>query len=163
MPNEPMITRAGPSDVADVLALWALLDELQEPLRGFPTDTDRAARAAASLDELITRDDAAVLIARLDDRAVGTAVVEIEPKAGARDVVIGSIGRVVVAPTDRRSGIGSALVARAEEAAIEGGATHLAAKVFARNEAGGRFWVARGFRPRVVEYLRPILADEEVK
>ena len=60
----------------------------------------------------------------------------------------GFIYHTAVSPDSRRRGVGKALVDAALDALRQCGITKVALVVFARNEAGNRFWEQRGFTAR---------------
>jgi ribosomal protein S18 acetylase RimI-like enzyme len=110
-------------DVAGVLTFW------QEAAQ--PTSTD----SAAVLLSLVRRDPGALIVAEVDGRTVGTVI-------AGWDGWRGSIYRLAVAPDQRRSGLGRALLRAAEERLAGLGARRLHAIVVESNDVGVAFWTA---------------------
>jgi ribosomal protein S18 acetylase RimI-like enzyme len=123
----PMIRRAHPSDIAAVLDLW-------REAEAEPTHTDDA----ASLGRLIDHDPGALLVADEGGRIVGTVV-------AAWDGWRGSVYRLVVATSHRRTGLGRRLVAAAGRRLSEMGAVRLQAIVVETNAPALGFWQASGW------------------
>lgn len=124
--------RAGqPSDVEWVLRLWVASD-------AEPTHTDDA----DSLRQLIAHDPAALILAVDDGWIVGSVI-------AAWDGWRGSVYRLVVAPTHRRRGLGSRLVAEAESRLSAAGAVRCQAIVVQTDPAAVSFWRARGWDQQV--------------
>jgi ribosomal protein S18 acetylase RimI-like enzyme len=127
------------SDVDAVLSLW------------------RAAAKTASISDdepglvaLLERDPNALIVATDGGRVVGSLIVGWD---GWRC----SLYRLVVAPDERRRGIGAALVEEGRRRAEAFGARRIDALVDVDNDEAARFWEALGFRPnpRYVRYEAP--------
>ncbi len=100
-----------------------------------------------------------ILVAELDAVLVGfgcvlTAVPPVSPGAGQR--AFAKISDLVVLPTCRGRGIGTELVARAEEIARESGAADLYIGVLARNTGARRLYERVGFRDYFVSMAKPL-------
>jgi ribosomal protein S18 acetylase RimI-like enzyme len=117
--------RAGQlSDVGSVLQLWAGADAQ-------PSHTDDV----ESLTKLIARDPGALIVADDGGRLVGSVIV-------GWDGWRGSVYRLVVAPSDRRRGLGSRLVAEAESRLAAAGAMRMQAIVVETEPGALSFWAA---------------------
>jgi ribosomal protein S18 acetylase RimI-like enzyme len=124
---EPTIRAARAGDGRRVLALWTDAD-------AEPSHTDDL----ASLARLIDHDPGALIVAEIDGRVVGTVI-------AGWDGWRGSVYRLVVAPDQRRSGVGRRLLAAAERRLAERGAVRLQAIVVSPNERAMGFWGESGW------------------
>ena len=124
---EATIRAAERTDIAAVLQLWIDAD-------AEATHTDDA----PSLDRLIAHDPAALLVAELDGRLVGSVV-------AGWDGWRGSIYRLAVAPDQRRRGLGRRLVAAAEERFGFVGAVRMHAIVVETDSQAAGFWRSSGW------------------
>jgi ribosomal protein S18 acetylase RimI-like enzyme len=118
------------TDVESVLRLWRQSD-------AEPTHTDDA----ESLGRLIAHDPAALIVAEDDARIVGSVI-------AAWDGWRGSVYRLVVAPTHRRQGLGSGLLAEAESRFASSGAVRSQAIVVETQPVALGFWLASGWEPQ---------------
>jgi GNAT superfamily N-acetyltransferase len=88
------------------------------------------------------------------ERALRFALAEVEGEAAPEAALGGCwIHELYVEPAARGRGVGSQLVARAEEFFAQHGSSRVSVRVEALNRAGLRFWRGRGFgeRARVLE------------
>lgn len=93
-----------------------------------------------SIDRLIAHDPGAAILAEADGRIVGTVI-------ATWDGWRGGIWRLAVVPMWRRKGVGTRLVAAAEER-LEGlGAPKVAALVLREHDHALGFWRALGYEP----------------
>jgi ribosomal protein S18 acetylase RimI-like enzyme len=109
-------------EVEAILALWSEAD-------AEPSITDDP----SSLRRLIMHDPAAVIVAQEDGRIVGSVI-------AGWDGWRGSIYRLAVAPTYRRKGLGSQLVAMAESRFSAVGAIRLQAIIVGSDSQATAFW-----------------------
>ncbi|MCX4529089.1 MULTISPECIES: GNAT family N-acetyltransferase [unclassified Streptomyces] len=122
----------GPASAADlpaVLAFWRTAAE------GTSISDD-----LAGVERLHDRDPRALLLARRDGELVGTVIAGFD---GWRC----HLYRLAVHPGHRRRGIGSALLAAAEERFVELGGRRADAMVLDRNEGAHGAWDAAGYHP----------------
>jgi ribosomal protein S18 acetylase RimI-like enzyme len=112
---------------ADIVALWTAAG-------AHPTLTDNA----ESVEQLLVRDDAALLVAELDGHIVGTVI------AGWNGWH-GSVYRIAVLPEHRRRGIATALLREAESNLRARGAARIDAVVVASDDHAVAFWTAAGY------------------
>ncbi|MFI6938906.1 GNAT family N-acetyltransferase [Streptomyces sp. NPDC050418] len=124
------IRAATPEDLDAVLAFWKTAAE------GTSISDDRA-----GIERLVERDPEALLLAELADELVGTVIAGFD---GWRC----HLYRLAVHPDRRRRGIGSALLAAAEERFVALGGRRADAMVLVRNESGQRAWEAGGYAPQ---------------
>jgi orotate phosphoribosyltransferase len=118
------------ADLPAVLALWQDAD-------AHPSTTDDL----VSVQQLVAHDPEALLVAVDGDRVVGSVVAGWN---GWR----GSIYRLAVAPAHRRSGLGSRLVAAAQQRLAARGAARLDAIVVSDDAQAAAFWGATGWEPQ---------------
>lgn len=93
-----------------------------------------------------------VLVARTDDGEIA-GFVEFAPETVSyrQDADRGVIENIYVRPSHRGDGIGSDLLAAAEDRLRQGGADRIVLDVLAPNEAARRFYVRHGYEPHRVE------------
>ncbi|MCY1139141.1 GNAT family N-acetyltransferase [Actinoplanes sp. Pm04-4] len=139
-----MIVRAvGPSELAAVLKFWSVAAE----------NSSRPADTAAAVEALVARDPSALIVAVDDGEIVGTVI-------AGWDGWRCHIYRLAVAPDRRRAGIGSRLIAAAEERFRALGAIRVDAMVLDGNDGAHGAWAAHGYRQqgdwsRWVKPLKP--------
>ena len=122
------IRTATTSDIDAVLAFWRDATE--------PSTTDDAASVAA----LLAHAPDAILLAVEREAIVGTVIVGWDGWRGA-------MYRIAVAPSQRRRGIATSLVAEGERRLHEYGAKRLHMIVDPDDEAPRGFWTAVGYEP----------------
>ncbi|MFB7593273.1 GNAT family N-acetyltransferase [Streptomyces sp. NPDC056160] len=127
--TDPRIRPATPADVDAVLAFWRTAAEGTS----ISDDRDGVAR-------LVERDPQALLLAQDAGELVGTVIAGFD---GWRC----HLYRLAVHPGRRRRGIGSALLAAAEERFVRLGGRRGDAMVLTRNEVAHHAWRASGYAP----------------
>ncbi|MFF8864310.1 GNAT family N-acetyltransferase [Streptomyces sp. NPDC015139] len=128
--TELCVRPAGPDDLDAVLAFWKTAAE------GTSISDDRA-----GVEGLVERDPDALLLAESGGELVGTVIAGFD---GWRC----HLYRLAVHPERRRRGIGSALLAAAEERFTRLGGRRADAMVLVRNESGQHAWRAAGYGPQ---------------
>ncbi|MFJ9538976.1 GNAT family N-acetyltransferase [Streptomyces sp. NPDC101225] len=123
------IRAATPADLDAVLAFWRTAAE------GTSISDDRA-----GVRRLVERDPEALVLAEQDGELVGTVIAGFD---GWRC----HLYRLAVHPARRRQGIGSALLAAAEERLVLLGGRRGDAMVLVRNERAHHAWRAAGYAP----------------
>ena len=118
----------------------------------------------------MARVDAEVIGAALDGRAAGRRVLVAEDGEGRRRGFIhvseeddyyggacGHIGDIVVAPEARGQGVGTALLAAAEDWARARGHRLITLNVFLDNAAARRVYERAGYRPETIRHVKPLV------
>ncbi|WP_075738301.1 GNAT family N-acetyltransferase [Streptomyces acidiscabies] len=123
------IRAASPEDLDTVLAFWRTAAE------GTSISDDRA-----GVERLVARDPEALILAESGGELVGTVIAGFD---GWRC----HLYRLAVHPGRRRRGIGSALLAAAEERFVRLGGRRGDAMVLTRNETAHHAWAAAGYSP----------------
>ena len=123
------IRAATPADLDTVLAFWRTAAE------GTSISDDRA-----GVERLVERDPEALVLAEQDGELVGTVIAGFD---GWRC----HLYRLAVHPGRRRQGIGSALLAAAEERLVRLGGRRGDAMVLVRNDRAHHAWRAAGYAP----------------
>ncbi|MGI5199761.1 GNAT family N-acetyltransferase [Streptomyces sp. CA-288835] len=123
------IRSATPADLDAVLAFWKTAAE------GTSISDDRD-----GVERLVARDAKALIIAEYGGELVGTVIAGFD---GWRC----HLYRLAVHPDRRRLGIGSALLAAAEERFVRLGGRRGDAMVLQRNETAHHAWRAAGYTP----------------
>jgi ribosomal protein S18 acetylase RimI-like enzyme len=131
----PTFRPATALDTPAVLALW-----LEAEAQPGHTDTVESVR------QLIEHDPAALIVAEVDRRLVGSVI-------AGWDGWRGSIYRLAVVPDHRRRGLGRQLLRRAEERLAEAGAVRYQAIVVETESQAVAFWRASGWEQQA-ERLR---------
>ncbi|WP_435271074.1 GNAT family N-acetyltransferase [Streptomyces sp. 1222.5] len=128
--TELRVRPAGPDDLDAVLAFW------KKAAEGTSVSDDRA-----GVEGLVERDPDALLLAESGGELVGTVIAGFD---GWRC----HLYRLAVHPERRRRGVGSALLAAAEERFTRLGGRRADAMVLVRNESGQHAWRAAGYGPQ---------------
>ena len=155
MPRFPVLTRVAAP--ADLPALRSLLEEW----RGVGGRAERAINpmAAAELDErldgIFETDDCDALIATIGDEPAGMAVLSLSSLGPLSAGPMAQLSHLVVAPGQRRHGVGRALVAATALWAEERGIDQVVAHVYPSLRDANRFYARLGFMPFVVRRVAP--------
>jgi ribosomal protein S18 acetylase RimI-like enzyme len=148
--------RVEPATTSDVDALADLWVELVAGQREHGTHLRAAPNRSAARDVLaqyVAVDD--VLVAR-DGPIVGFVMFYVETGLFDQDATRGIVENVYVRPGSRGRGVGSELLAAAEDALTDDGADVIALSVMAANERAREFYRDHGYEPHRVTLEKPI-------
>lgn len=150
-----VVRDACPDDLPAILEMWRELRDIGGRLeRATPPASEDGA-----LDRLldITRDpDSRALIATVDDRVAGMAVLTCTQYAPLFDQIAVHVHYLHVRDGSRRRGVGKALLAAAACFAEEVGAEHVLTSVLPQLRETNRFYARLGFSPVVVRRSVPV-------
>ncbi|WP_167828901.1 GNAT family N-acetyltransferase [Streptomyces sp. MZ04] len=165
--SDGVTIRKGRAELIDQLQpLWLALHTHHQSVQpGFAYFADKTSweLRRSCYERWTAAEDSFVLLAELNGRAVGYALVEIQPGpddtwvTGSR---IAELQTLSVAPAERGNGIGTLLLDRVD-AELDGlGVGDLLVGTLAANSGAQRLYERRGLRPVLVHYAR-FTADPE--
>ena len=141
------IRSADSRDLDRVLALWIALTEhhaSDEPL--FALRPDAGAEIHGLLAETLRDPDAAIFVCERDDALLGFCTVRVDRAPPIQvEVQRAEITDLMVLASERRRGVGRALVDRALGWVKERGVERCEIRVASRNSEGQHFWRSIGF------------------
>jgi GNAT superfamily N-acetyltransferase len=136
-------------DASDLLAMWQDLRDLANPHdRSVPQPSEEG--LLTRLAEARDNPDVRVLVAVIDDRLVGMAVVTHQPFASMFDCRAVQVNALHVRAGFRRRGAGRALISGAVAFAEERGADQIVTSVYPHLRETNRFYARLGFGPVLV-------------
>ena len=147
------------TDDADVMTdLWVdLAADQQDHGSHLLADRNRDRIHETMLQHVVT--DTA-LVARADEGSLaGFVTFGRESEAYSQDAARGIVHNLYVRPSDRRQGVGSALLAAAETRLEARGVNAVALESMADNGAARSFYCRRGYAPHRVELEKPLESD----
>ena len=139
-----------PAVANDAPALAQMLDQL-----GYPTD---ASEIPGRLERMRERPGTTVFVAEQRDKPVGVVTVHLFPALHTSEPVAW-LTALVVDETVRGSGVGSALVERAEEWASRHGAKRLALTSHLRRKEAHEFYKRRDYEQTGVRLAKELTAE----
>lgn len=143
------VEAGGLDDVDAVADLWVALAEGQ---RAFGSHLLAADNREVVRDAIVRRMVAAeLLVARGGESIVGFVTFGVESGVYEQDTTRGVVQNIYVVPEVRGEGVGSALLAAAEESLVESGAETVSLEVMADNDDARRFYRRHGYRTHRVE------------
>jgi len=153
------VERAGPAEADRVADLWVALAAGQRDHGSHLLADPNRDRIRETLAHQAA--DGRLLVAREDGGMVGFATVEPDVGRYEGDTDRGVVTNLYVAPDHRREGVGSALLAAAEDRLRELGARRVGLEVLAANEGARRFYRRAGYEPHRVELERPLGGEND--
>lgn len=157
MPFE-LLDATPPHDGPDLIALLPRLG-------AFPRPQHRSRDSIHQGDERIIRrwidggePDCAIVVAREDDAhrtLMGFALMRMQPDA-FNHAPSAHLEALAVAEGAEGKGVGSALIARAEQIAVNGGAKSMTLHVFTTNERAISLYERQGYSAEWVRYIKPL-------
>ena len=140
--------------IAEVVDSWARLVASQQEYGTKLLMTENRATAREWLAELLISDR--LLVATADDDLCGFVTFAIERDRFDRGVVTGLIHNLFVEREYRNQGIGSELLAAAEESLRDRGAARIRLEVMARNVRAGEFYERDGYEKHRITYMKSL-------
>jgi GNAT superfamily N-acetyltransferase len=110
----------------------------------------------ARLAELMAGPDSQVVLAFLDDDAVGMAVMRIVRPDPLSDSLVLQLAHLVVAGGHRHRGVGHALIESATVFALDRQVEHVTVSVYPSLRDASRFYARLGFAPAAVHRVAPV-------
>lgn len=151
-----VIEAATTDDVATVADQWVALADDQ---RAYGSHLLAGANRETIRQRLMAHAVSGTLLVARDERVVGFVMFEVESGAFEQDVDRGLIHNVYVEPAARNEGVGSALLAAAEERLAAAGVDVVAIEALAGNEAAARLYRRHGYEPHRIEFERGLESD----
>jgi len=146
------------SDDADALAdLWVDLAANQRQHGSHLLASDNRTRVHETMLKHVVTHTA--VVARRDGDVVGFVTFGQESESFAQDVTRGIVHNIYVAAGHRGEGVGSALLAAAEETLAGRGVDTLGLQAMAANDAARAFYRRHGYELHRVEFEKPAESD----
>jgi len=146
------------TDEADVLAeLWV---ELAGDQRRYGSHLRSGANRIAIHETMLQHAATdTVFVARRDDAIVGFVTFGVDSGRYRQDTTRGTVHNIYVEKRARGAGIGSALLAAAEDGLASMGVETVSLEAMAENDAARSFYSDRGYSPHRIELEKPINDD----
>ncbi|MEU7478519.1 GNAT family N-acetyltransferase [Lentzea sp. NPDC042327] len=147
--HPPVVRPAAPADIPALVALR--LANAARHVALAPDDFRVPDAGAVRRHFALTLGSSLITVAEVGGAVVGMAEVVLLPPPPDHQILVPRTGadiHTVVLDTHRGQGIGTALVAAAEQVAAAHGVTALHAVIFATNAPAVSFYSSRGFTPR---------------
>lgn len=156
------IVPATVDDLDRVTDLWVDLarDQQQYGSHLEPESNRRTIREAMARHAV---DETLVVARDRDDDVVGFVMFDVENGPYRQDVTRGIVQNVYVAPRVRNEGVGSALVAAAEDMLDAAGVDVVAIEAMADNDGARRLYRRRGYQPHRIEFEKQIKNDTHTR
>ncbi|MFC7046244.1 GNAT family N-acetyltransferase [Halobacteriaceae archaeon GCM10025711] len=151
------IEAPGADDLDPLVDLWVALVRSQQPHGSHLLAGPNRSSARDLLAQYVVSDD--VLVARIGTDLVGFVMFHIESGFYAQDATRGVVDNLYVDPDYREAGIGSRLLAEAEDALADEGASVVALSAMATNDAARRLYREAGYDLHRVELEKEIESD----
>ena len=159
-PDPPADVAVGFADSADAAALadlWVGLATDQRRHGSHLLPEENRTRVRETMLRHAVTDTA--LVARRDGEVVGFVTFGQETESFEQDVTRGVVHNIYVRAGDRGEGIGSELLATAEEVLVSRGVDTLSLQAMAPNDAARTFYRRHGYEPHRVELEKPAESD----
>jgi ribosomal protein S18 acetylase RimI-like enzyme len=156
------VVRAGAERIAELEPLWRTLydhhAEVGRPVAPVRDFADSWRRRRAQYAVWLAGDDAVLLVAERDGRAIGYAMVTVGDGPATWDLGDRAleIETLTVLPDERGAGVGRALMDEAQRFARERGAEVMAVGLVHTNDGARRFYEREGFGLFYVEMVRDL-------
>lgn len=143
---------------ADALAtLWVDLAESQRAHGSHLLAAANRPRIRQSIAQHLVEDG--IRVARTDGELLGFVMFTLEQSPYRQDVTRGVVENLYVRPAYRSAGVGTDLLAAAEDALADRGADVVALEAMADNDAARRFYAAAGYEPHRLEVEKSLGTD----
>lgn len=160
MTEKLSIYKAVPPIQRELLSFWEALSlelPLNHSLPFGPPDSDQLKLVLnQTLNKCLTREDAAVFLAELDQKPRATIAVILNTQTGYANSASAVLFNLWVEPQFRQEGIGRKLVATAKDWAASKGAQSIQAGWHPENQCADRFWKQMGFKSYEVIGASPL-------
>ena len=159
------IVDGGPERIPDLEPLWRALYEhhraIAEGVAGVRPFEDTWRQRRGQYEGWLGGDEAVLLIAERDGRAVGYAMLTAGAGAATWDLGdrVAEMETLSVLPEERGTGVGMALMDASRRWALERGAGTIAVGLAHTNEGARRFYEREGFTPFYVEMVLDLRSD----
>jgi GNAT superfamily N-acetyltransferase len=146
---------AVPDDLPILVALW-------DELRQVGGRAERAVNPLTAVDvrdrllEVLNDPMCRVVLACVDDRPVGMAVLQVTRPDPLSDAQLIKVVHIVVSRTERHRGVGHALISAAADFATERHVDHVSVGVYPSLRDANRFYARLGFAPVAVRRIAPV-------
>ena len=152
----PAVRAATEADLEDLLALYAVLDEMQLPWRVFEPRPDQMAEAEGRFRAALSDPDTRVCVAEGAGAVVAMGIARVGVASLVSDERSLDLTSVVVRSDHRGRGIGRTIVEDLLAFARSRGVRMVPLRVFAENRDAVAFWASLGLRPRIVQMVGEI-------
>lgn len=152
----------GPDDLGPLVRQWVALAREQQAYGTHIRAEENRATVRESLAHHVVSDTA--LVARADDGdLLGFVTVSRSTGGYETDVTRGTVENLYVRPEDRNRGVGSSLLAAAEQRLAEMDVDVVSLEAMAENAAARRFYEREGYDPHRVEYEKSLRDESDTK
>lgn len=151
------IERPTPGEAPAIADLWINLAAGQRAHGSHLAAAENRDRILDSIGQHIA--DGNLFVARIEGALAGFVMFSLERRLYTLSTTRGIVHNLYVVPDHRESGVGSALLERAEAALAADGADRVSLEALVDNAAARRFYEARGYTPHRIEFEKRVETD----